>query len=287
MAQVYASGGTPPVVGDFGETNDNGIWIPKDISDITPPDANGFNLDFSNSSSLGNDISSRNNNFTLVNIAAADQATDTPTNNFCTWNPLWTYTKIAGIENGGTSTNAAFNASTWRGAKGSIGVSKGKWYWEQKASGNDTIVGWQTDNCVPDSGTNSHNVISTIAYYEAGNFLWIKDSTSGRNADTVSGTYAGGQIVGIALNLDSSPQTVTFYRNGSAILSNRNIDGLANQTLFPMTSHYNQTSDANFGGYTNFTISSGNTDENGYGNFEYAPPSGYYALCTKNLAEYG
>ena len=288
MAQVFASGGTPPVVGDFGETDsDTGIWIPKDISDITPPDANGFNLDFSNSGSLGNDISSRNNDFTLVNITAADQATDTPTNNFCTWTRLWTFPKVAGIENGGTSTNADFNASTWRGAKGSMGVSKGKWYWEQKASGNDTIVGWQTDNCVPDSGTNSHNTISTIAYYEAGNFLWIKDSTSGRNADTVSGTYAGGQIVGIALKLDSSPQTVTFYRNGSAILSNRNIDGLANQTLFPMTSHYNQTSDANFGGYTNFTISSGNTDENGYGNFEYAPPSDYYALCSQNLALYG
>ena len=36
-----------------------------------------------------------------------------------------------------------------------------------------------------------------------------------------------------------------------------------------------------------FTISSGNSDGNGYGNFEYAPPSGYYALNTKNLAEYG
>jgi hypothetical protein len=36
-----------------------------------------------------------------------------------------------------------------------------------------------------------------------------------------------------------------------------------------------------------FTISSGNSDGNGYGNFEYAVPSGYYALNTKNLAEYG
>jgi len=36
-----------------------------------------------------------------------------------------------------------------------------------------------------------------------------------------------------------------------------------------------------------FTISSGNSDANGYGNFEYSVPSGYYALNTKNLAEYG
>ena len=36
-----------------------------------------------------------------------------------------------------------------------------------------------------------------------------------------------------------------------------------------------------------WSLSSGNADANGYGNFEYAPPSGFYALCTKNLAEYG
>ena len=36
-----------------------------------------------------------------------------------------------------------------------------------------------------------------------------------------------------------------------------------------------------------YTVSSGNADGNGYGNFEYSVPSGYYALNTKNLAEYG
>ena len=40
-------------------------------------------------------------------------------------------------------------------------------------------------------------------------------------------------------------------------------------------------------GNPTFAISSGNADANGYGNFEYAPPSGYYAPCTKNLAEFG
>jgi hypothetical protein len=43
----------------------------------------------------------------------------------------------------------------------------------------------------------------------------------------------------------------------------------------------------NFGGYTVNTISSAASDANGYGTFEYSPPSGYYAICTKNLAEYG
>jgi len=91
IAQVYGSGGTPPVVTDFGEVDENtGIWKPIDISELTPPDTQGFNLDFSDAGNLGNDISSRNNDFTLQNITSADQATDTPTNNFCTWNPLQT-----------------------------------------------------------------------------------------------------------------------------------------------------------------------------------------------------
>ena len=43
---------------------------------------------------------------------------------------------------------------------------------------------------------------------------------------------------------------------------------------------------ANFGSPP-YAISSGNADADGHGNFEYAVPSGYFALCSKNLAEYG
>ena len=42
----------------------------------------------------------------------------------------------------------------------------------------------------------------------------------------------------------------------------------------------------NFGN-PSYTISSGNADGAGFGNFEYAVPSGYYALCTKNINTYG
>jgi hypothetical protein len=43
----------------------------------------------------------------------------------------------------------------------------------------------------------------------------------------------------------------------------------------------------NFGSPHVSALSGGNADANGYGNFKYAPPSGYYAICTKNLAQYG
>ena len=59
------------------------------------------------------------------------------------------------------------------------------------------------------------------------------------------------------------------------------------QWLLGVSAYNLATWNVNFGGYTAMTISSAATDANGYGTFEYAPPSGYYALCTKNLAEYG
>jgi hypothetical protein len=52
---------------------------------------------------------------------------------------------------------------------------------------------------------------------------------------------------------------------------------------YVVTVNGSTTATANFGNPP-YSISSGNADENGYGNFEYAPPSGYLALCTQNLA---
>ena len=46
----------------------------------------GFYLDFSNVSDLGEDQSGNNHDFSLTNISAANKSTDTPTNNFCTYN---------------------------------------------------------------------------------------------------------------------------------------------------------------------------------------------------------
>lgn len=78
---------------------------------------NGFYLDFSNSSSLGADASGNSNNWSLNNIAAADQSTDTPTNNFCTLNAAvnFKYTTNA-ITEGGTT----FGDDTGGGVGGAL-----------------------------------------------------------------------------------------------------------------------------------------------------------------------
>jgi hypothetical protein len=71
----------------FGETNDNGVWIPKKYS--AAYGANGFYIKGESSSDLGNDSSGNDNDFTSSGLAAADQMSDSPTNNHCTLNPLW------------------------------------------------------------------------------------------------------------------------------------------------------------------------------------------------------
>ena len=51
----------------------------------------------------------------------------------------------------------------------------------------------------------------------------------------------------------------------------------------------NQYIHCNFGEgrFGTTAVSSGNADDNGYGVFEYDVPTGFYAICSKNIAEHG
>jgi hypothetical protein len=282
IAEVNVLDGIAAEPTDFGEYDeDSGIWKPKAYTGSYG--TNGFYLDFESSGSLGADSSGNGNNFTLNNITSADQATDTPTNNFCTLNPLWTFGNTMGVSDGGTKVNNTVIA--WGGAKGSIGVNSGKWYWEHGSfSGNDTMFGIQ--NQAGGGNTQAYLDPYTLAIQANSNVIQFTDPSNRTEAFTK--TFSITDIWGVALDLDAN--TIAFYRNGSIVNSAFSIDGLiGNGEFFPFVTHYGSglNSRVNFGGYTGITISSAASDENGYGTFEYTPPSGYYALCTKNLAEYG
>ena len=80
---------------------------------------------------------------------------------------------------------------------------------------------------------------------------------------------------------------MAFYKNGSAIVSNFGLSTTGQTLVFPSTTYYSGGYCSYNFGNASYTISSGNSDADGFGNFEYSVPSGYFALCTKNLAEYG
>jgi len=288
IAEVYNIDGSALAPTDFGEfDNDSGIWKPKEYTGSFPN--NSFYLDFQDSSDLGAQAKGDDRNFTTYNITAADQAVDTPTNNFCTLNPLMTNTgNFLAITEG--ATRATNTVTAYKTAASTIGLSSGKWYWEVKLTNMNTITAMGV----------------TMPYYWDGDFSFggcvyygqPAQRYNNSSASFYGATYATGDIIGFALDMDATTPTMTCYKNGVSqgnLFENLSINGAGGAFLPPKEDFYfaklvaynTNVFDCNFGGYTAFTISSAASDDNGYGTFEYAPPSGYYAICTKNLAEYG
>jgi len=283
MAEVTFCDGQALAPTSFGEFDSDSptIFKPIDVSGLTFG-TNGFYLDFEASDNLGNDANG-GTDFTEFNLAAADQASDSPTNNFCVMNPLAPWTNTTYSEGNCIASGAA---SAWQLATGTIGVTKGKWYWEVLFSGGTAgnYHAGVADETANDFGGTHGQAGITNFYNGDGGEMYKGGADTFTSADY--GTMDGSSdIVGIALNVDDSQ--ISIYKNGSIIVTNFGLDTPAN-LLFPLTTQHgaSQVSKYNFGGCPAFAITSGNTDGT-YGNFEYAPPSGYYAICTKNLAEYG
>ena len=273
---------------DVGEVDeDTGIWKPKAYSGtISTP---SHFLEFQDGSDLGTATSGLDAD-TMNNIAAADQATDTPTNNFCVLSTLWQYAHGNTISEGSTKIYGA--ANDWGGGKASFGLTAGKWYWEieQLAAGN-TFMGLQTDgdSNIGSGNAQSHNI--SVVFYTDGTLQYSGGSETTTSA---SNSIGANSIVGFALDLDSGTQTIKIYLDGSLITSfgssgtcNLSTYNIEDTTVFPFVALYDRTVNMNFGGYTVTSISSAQADANGYGTFEHAPPTGYYAVCTKNLSEFG
>ena len=296
MAEVHLIDGEQKAATDFGEFDSSGIWVPIEYEGNYGTLGAYYNFEdtsnnrFNDESGNGNFMDNRGGSF------EGKITTDTPTNNFNTLNSLIPYAVQSGtpeITYGQTKHNGS---GGWTGMKGTIGVNKGKWYWElstNSGTGAELIHGIQTVTSLSTSGestaTSAHNLLETAAWYVNGGH-WIKDETSGRDdiaAGSITQTYGNSVIHAVALNMDDGE--ITYYANGSVVsgLNQVDLDGLAGETVAPFASVYNQQVLWNFGGYTSITISSAASDANGYGTFEYAPPSGYYALCSKNLAEFG
>jgi len=283
MAEVVFIDGTALDPTSFGEFDSDSptIWKPIDVSGLTFG-TNGFYLDFEDSSALGNDVSGNNNDFTVNNLTSVDQSTDTCTNNFATLNPLFATQDSGTITEGNTIYTASANA--WGGSGSTIGLTQGKWYFEIQINNN---AGGHFFGVIDDSANvndNPHQRTGSTFYYSGGQ-MYKDGSGSGSYS-----TFGASDIGGVYLNLDDNQ--ISIYKNGSAIVTDFALSTTKN-TLFVWVMGYNSGSDqlkVNFGGTPPFTISSGNADANGYGNFEYSPTlSGvnYYSINTKNLAEFG
>ena len=295
MAEYVFIDGTAYNQNSFGEFDSDSpnIWKPIDVSGLTFG-TNGFYLDFEDSSNLGNDVSGNNNDFTTTGLAAADQSTDTCTNNFATFNNLLGSNRQGSqltfsegnckVQDSGGS-NDPYIPST-------IGVTKGKWYAELKLDaytedGHAFGIA-ATDGDFSESTANLFCILQYAT--KAGDNLPRIYNFGDVSVDDQADNNPG-DIIGCAVDIDNG--TVDFTVNGSAYASQ--VTGLSSnfsgKTIFFIIrgeggGSRTFTSSINFGS-PSFSISSGNSDANGHGNFEYSVPSGYFALCTKNLAENG
>jgi len=301
LAEVFFIDGTALAPTAFGEFDSDSptIWKPKDCSGDFTYGNNGFYLDFADSGDLGDDESGKGNDFSETGMAAVDQATDTPTNSFATLNPLIGNLSSLTISEG--NLNMVASDANYRSLPSTIGATAGKWYAEFKAvsgfSSVDASVGiYRADNTfVATTGLGNFPGGNSWSYGAHGNVR-----TDEGNHDTGEATFTNGDIIQVAMDLDNLK--LYFGKNNTWINSGDPTSGATGTGAYTIINaapkefyHFAVASISSGGaklwscnfGNPSYSNSSDAADANGYGIFEFAPPSGYYALCTKNLAEFG
>jgi len=292
MTEINFIDGAAKAQTDFGEFDDNGVWIPKRYTGTYGN--NGFFLQFKqtgtsqNSSGIGADTSGNDNHFAVNNLAATDVTEDTCTNNYCTLN------SIRGAI-GSDSSNSTLsegnlkstgNNGDYKQCEGTIFPESGKWYWETLivSDGSDAgAIGIQRSGLA--IGAYPGKTANGYGYDSNGSGSKIHNNSR----DTSYGSsFAANDIIGTLLDLDNG--TLTFYKNNSS--QGQAYSGITSSLGwgFGFGDAYGTVIVVNFGQEGSFAgnkTASGNSDANGYGDFFYSVPSGYYALNTKNLAEFG
>ena len=306
MTEIHHIDGEALLPTDFGYTDfQTGIWRPKRYEGTYG--TNGFYLNFSNNSSISNmclDKSGNGNNFSPDNSNTEDSSLDTPSNTFATLNSLILSPDVVFKEG-----NLYFDTpDTHKSTYCNFGVHTGKWYWEGKAIGGSTTK-WtygvsDMRNCVgrQRSGQNyllGHTSGDSALTYAHGDVVSIYSTHIYKNGSITNSSYqtnpAIGNIIGIALDVDAGK--IWFARNGTWINGSASASTTLNESSHDTTvatgrvytpAFSGESADwqVNFGQDSSFSGTStaqGNKDGNKQGDFYYAVPSGFKALCSNNL----
>ena len=314
ISEFYFIDGTQYAASDFGETNDNGVWIPKDAKGDLTFGTNGFYLEFqqtgtgTNASGMGADTSGNDNHLAVNNLAATDVTTDTPTNNFCTFNPL--DNAVLTLSEGNTKATHS-TSSGGEENRGTMGFANGKWYWEFQIGYDVPGNQLQPYGIGLLTNTGRNPLESDLKTTEALTVHWYTDTSNNQVQERIFNTtttvnasesYAdNGDIVQFAIDADAGKVWVgknnTYLDDASGNVGDPANGNYPIHTYTVVEGNFIFPAIVNVGsqgltillntGNPSFAISSGNADANGYGNFEHAPPSGFYSICSKNLAEYG
>lgn len=295
--KFYGGTSTPVSIGSSGSIPSGSspiVYLDGNATGILVNRGTGGNFSAFGTLATGTTYSGTGNNintYTVNNLTSVDQSTDTPTNNFATLNPLLYSTSITYSEGNLKFTNTS--AGGQRMVASSIAPTTGKWYAECRVTslgGNYPQIG-VLDTSIYTMDTYVGALARGYGYAQHGQVY----NNAGALTTGLT-TYTTNDIIGVALDLDNN--YVYFSKNGTFINSGVPTSGSSGTGGWAITDGYDYSFgsssldsgtdpvfDWNFG--SPFYTSGSNTDGAGYGNFSYAVPSGYYSLCTKNLAKFG
>jgi len=255
------------------------------------------------SNDLGIDRSGNGNNWTVNNITYSDQMVDSPTNNFSTFNPLDPQgtTSITFSE----GNLKVVQAASWTGAVNNVLMTSGKWYWEYSGtdmsnSGVGVIKPNGAQHLAMNVANNGYFGDSDRGYginFQFGNECDFYTNTT-KTTDGYLSAYSNGDVIAVAYDADTgkiwiaknntwgttsgglgNPSTAA---NPAATVANPEEGYLAGFSLENCTIVANFGQDSSFAGNK---TAQGNQDGNDIGDFYYTPPTGFLALCTKNLPD--
>ena len=175
-----------------------------------------------------------------------------------------------------------------KGIFSTFGITAGKWYFEVKT----TTVGernWLVVGNEGESGTKNTSDDYGSSYALLRAFDGAIETSATENSEPGS-AWGDNDVACFAFDADNGQLWVSDSADID-ISGTANVTGLSTSTTYHISySHVGNspgsTNEFNFGNPV-AALTSANADENGYGAFEYAPPSGYLSLCTKNLGSDG
>jgi len=226
------------------------------------------------------------NNFSVTAGVTYDSMVDSPTNvfttatdiggvvsgNYATLNPLIPYYSGATVySNGNLGFTVGSNGGVTEEAFATIPFSSGKWYAEC------TVASVGTNSWIGVCSNVPATAIGTYGASVRANGYAYKQSSgnkcNGDNTGVAYGTsFGAGNVIGIALDLESGSKNITFYRDGVS-------QGVAFTGLTSTDGNFVFGIDTDPGGSFNWNF--------GQRAFAYAPPAGFKSLNTTNLQALG
>jgi len=317
LAEIYWIGDQALAPTDFGEFNDDGVWVPKAYAGTYG--TNGFYITGEDSADLGADYSGNGNDFTSSGLTASDQMPDSPTDNYCTLNPLTGVNAGSSVVTEANGNLEGTMTANYVGTFGTLGANSGKYYFEYSYAADGNYSDGRLNGgvvCVETADHGYFRIDGSFFYFPdrttEGNYMILHRNGTGElsntgtsriayntslsSASATGGPEGGPDIYMVALDLDNN--NIYWGKNGTWYGSG-GTSGSAYTDATPagiLSTHQGKYFAPAFwfNGATSGTTTVLNCGQDATfggrysspaGDFYYTPPTGFSALSTANLPE--